>query len=203
MSYADRADVIVLALPRGGVPVGYEVALALRAPLDVLIVRKLGAPWNEEMAIGAVASGGAFVLDTPLIQQIQIRPADIEHVVAAELEELERRERVYRRRRPWPTLRDRIVIVVDDGVATGATMTAAVKAVRQQSPSRIVVATPVASATAYHVLQHVADECVALIVSDLFYGVGMYYRDFSQTTDAEVLTLLERATQHVSPSAAL
>jgi predicted phosphoribosyltransferase len=201
-AYADRPDVIVLALPRGGVPVATEVAEALHATLDVLIVRKLGAPWNEEFAIGAVASGGTCVLDSALIRQLRIARTDIEEIIARELHELERRERVYRDRQPWPMLRDRTVILVDDGVATGATMTAAVRALRQQSPHHIVVATPVASATAYHALQRIADDCVALIVSDVLYGVGMYYRDFSQTTDEEVQTLLERAAHHTPPTQA-
>lgn len=197
-SYADLPDVIVLALPRGGVPVAYEVAETLHAALDVIIVRKLGAPWNEEFAIGAVASGGTCVLDTSLIRRLRIARADIEETVARELHELGRRERAYRGDQPWPVIRDCTVILVDDGVATGATMTAAVGALRQQSPHRIVIATPVASATAYHALQRIADDCVALIVSDMLYSVGMYYRDFSQTTDEEVQALLERATHRTA-----
>jgi len=183
--------------------VAYEVAASLHTPLDVLIVRKLGAPWNEEFAIGAVASGGTCVLDTAPIRQLRIARTDIEEIVAREVQELERRERVYRGRQPWPVLRDQTVILIDDGIATGATMTAAIGALRQQSPGRIIVATPITSTIAYHALQRIADECVALIVSDSFHGVGMYYRDFSQTTDEEVQTLLERAErrtthQHVS-----
>lgn len=195
LRYAHQSDVIVLALPRGGVPVGYEVAHLLQVPLDVMVVRKVGAPWNEELAIGAVASGGVLVLDKSLIQEMQIRPMEIEHIVSGELQELDRRERVYREGRPWPELRDHTVIVVDDGLATGSTMKAAVKAIRQQAPRKIVVATPVASVEAYHIMRSVADECVALLIPERLYGVGMYYEDFSQTSDAEVIALLQQAAQ--------
>lgn len=198
--YADSADVTVLALPRGGVPVAYEIAHLLHVPLDVLVVRKIGAPWNEELAVGAVASGGTRILDLPLIQQMRIHPGDIEQIIADEMRELARRERVYREGRPWPDLRGRRVILVDDGLATGASMRAAVNAVRRQSPRQVIVATPVASVDAYHAMRAIADACVALLIPESLYGVGMYYQDFSQTTDDEVVTLLRQAAQETIPT---
>jgi len=198
--YADGADVMVLALPRGGVPVAYEIAHLLHVPLDVLVVRKIGVPWNEELAVGAVASGGTRVLDLPLIKQLRIHPGDIEQIITDETRELARRERVYREGRPWPDLRGRRVILVDDGLATGASMRAAVNAVRQQSPRQVIVATPVASVDAYHTMRAIADVCVALLIPEPLYGVGMYYQDFSQTTDGEVVTLLRQAAQETVPT---
>lgn len=203
MEYANRSDVIVLALPRGGVPIGYEVALALGAPLDVFVVRKIGVPWNEEVAIGAVASGGIWTLDTPLIRKLQISHSDLDRIIVKELRELERRERVYRGMRPFPKLQGRVVIVVDDGLATGASMMAAVEAIRQQSAgSSIVVATPVASPEACLAVRRIADACIALMIPDPLYSVGMYYTDFSQTTDDEVLTLLQRAADQSTQTVA-
>ena len=195
VAYSNNPNVTVLALPRGGVPVGYEVAVGLAAPLDVFVVRKIGTPWNEELAIGAVASGGTWILDTPMIRDLRIDNDDLHRIIARELRELDRRERLYRGSRPLPDLGGRIVIVVDDGLATGASMLAAVGAIRHHSPASIVVATPVASRSACLAVRRVADECVSLMTPEPLYGVGMYYEDFSQTTDDEVLKLLKKAAE--------
>lgn len=193
MHYAGRPEVIVLALPRGGVPVAYEVATALGAPLDVFLVRKLGVPGHEELAMGAVASGGVRVLNTEVVEALGISEQAIEGVAQQELRELERRERVYRGGRPPPELRDRVVILVDDGLATGSSMRAAVAAVRQQHPRRIVVAVPTAAAETCEDFRREVDEVVCLSTPEPFYAVGLWYRDFSQTSDDEVRALLERA----------
>ncbi len=194
-SYANRSDVLILALPRGGVPVGYEVAVALHAPLDVFIVRKIGAPWNEELAIGAVASGGAWRLDQSIIYELGISQHDIERIVERESREVQRRERVYRGNIPFPNLDGRIVILVDDGLATGSSMLVAAEAIRRQSPNQLIVAAPVASESAAEAVRRIADDCVVLMMPEPLYGIGMYYEDFSQTTDDEVLTLLQRSAQ--------
>jgi predicted phosphoribosyltransferase len=191
--YAMRPDVTVLALPRGGVPVAYEVARALQAPLDVLVVRKLGVPGHEEYAMGAIAGGGEQVLDNGLVRELGIGVDAVDEVVRNERHELERRERAYRGNRPAPDLRGRIVILVDDGLATGATMRVAVRAVRRQAPTRVVVAAPVASPEACTLLQGEADDVVCPEVPDAFLGVGRWYLDFSQTSDEEVCRLLEEA----------
>ncbi|MGP0064273.1 MAG: phosphoribosyltransferase [Isosphaeraceae bacterium] len=193
VAYADRPDVLVLALPRGGVPVGYEVSQALEAPLDVFVVRKLGVPGHEELAMGALASGGVMVLNQDVIQSMNPSFRLIESVAGRELRELERRERAYRGDRPPLDVRGRTVILVDDGLATGSTMRAAVKALRRLGPDCIVVAVPVASASARAELGREADECICAITPDPFYSVGVWYKDFSQTTDDEVRDLLERA----------
>jgi putative phosphoribosyl transferase len=195
VEYSNNSDVVVLALPRGGVPVGYEVAAGLSAPLDVFVVRKIGTPWNEELAIGAVASGGTWILDTPLIRDLRIDNDDLHRIIARELRELDRRERLYRGGRPLTDLAGRVVIVVDDGLATGSSMLAAVGAIRGRSPASIIVATPVASRSACLALRRVADACVALMTPEPLYGVGMYYEDFSQTSDDEVLALLKQAAE--------
>jgi predicted phosphoribosyltransferase len=195
VNYANRPDVIIIALPRGGVPVGYEVATRLDAPLDVFVVRKIGTPWNEELAIGAVASGGTLMLDNTLISELRIGKAELDPIIAAEMRELERREVLYRGHRRFPELARRVVIVVDDGLATGASMLAAVRAIRQHSPASLIVAVPVASRSAVAAVEKVADSCVALMVPEPLYGVGTYYDDFSQTSDNEVLALLERAAR--------
>jgi predicted phosphoribosyltransferase len=188
-------DLIVLGLPRGGVPVAFEVARALHAPLDVFVVRKLGVPGHAEYAMGAIASGGARVIDHEVIRQLRI-PLDAVHAVEqTERRELERRERLFRGTRDVPVLRDRTVILVDDGLATGSTMLAAVAAVRTEHPRRIVVAVPVASVDAVHAVRREANDCVALSTPDPFYGVGLWYLDFSQTTDDEVRRLLAAAHQ--------
>lgn len=199
----EEAPLLVLALPRGGVPVGYEVALALGAPLDVFVVRKLGVPGHEELAMGAVAQGGIRVLNEDVVGAHGISAATIERVAASEVAELARRERIYRGGAPAPDLRGRIVVLVDDGLATGATMAAAVRGVRTQSPERIIVAVPVASREALQALGEMADRCVAVLTPRSFGGVGQWYQDFRQTSDDEVRTLLDAARRRplVSPSA--
>lgn len=191
-----RDDVIVLALPRGGVPVAFEVAKQLSAPLDVLTVRKLGAPWNPELAFGAVATGGLYIVDDDMVRNLGISEDEIERIIAREQVELERRERLYRDDRPFPDIKGKTVIVVDDGLATGATMRVAVEALRKQQPARIIVAAPVASNEAWVTLSNIADECICVINPSPFYGVGMWYRDFSQTSDEEVLSLLDRSAEY-------
>jgi putative phosphoribosyl transferase len=197
--HANRSDVIVLALPRGGVPVGYEVATALGAPLDVFVVRKLGLPWHDEIAMGAIASGGVRVLDPDLIRIAGVSEADLRRVIAAEEKELARRERQYRGDRPFPDLRGKTVILVDDGLATGSTMRAAVQALRQEGPARIVVAVPVSSPETCDAFRGVADEVICAETPEPFRAVGAWYDDFSQTSDREVHELLERAaTAHAA-----
>jgi predicted phosphoribosyltransferase len=193
VAYANRPDVIVLALPRGGVPVGFEVASALGAPLEVFIVRKIGLPWHEELAIGAIASGGVRVLDRNLINAAGVSDADLERVTAEALTELNRRERQYRDNRPFPDLTGKTVILVDDGLATGATMHAAVEALRQEGPARIVVGVPVAAPDTCDAFRTIADEIVCAETPEPFQAVGLWYDDFSQTTDEEVHDLLDRS----------
>ena len=192
-TYANRTDVIVLALPRGGVPVGYEVATALDVPLDVFVVRKLGLPWHEELAMGALASGGVRILDDDLIRVARVSTEDIERVTAAEQVELERRERRYRGDRPFPDLTGKTVLLVDDGLATGSTMRAAVAALRQEVPRRIVVAVPVAAPATCDAFRDIADDIVCAVTPEPFRAVGLWYDDFSQTTDEEVHELLVQA----------
>ena len=192
--YAGRDDVLVLGLPRGGVPVAYEVARALGAPLDVFIVRKLGVPGHEELAMGAIASGGVRVLNDTVVRQLQIPGAVVDAVAAREQEELERRERAYRGGRPAPDLRGRTVIVVDDGLATGATMRAAAQALRRMGPARVVVAVPVAAEQTCDEFRDEVDDVVCTVTPEPFFGVGMWYEDFAQTSDDEVHDLLARAT---------
>ncbi len=192
-AYADRPDVIVLALPRGGVPVGYEVAHALRVPLDIITSRKLGVPGHEELAMGAIASGGVRVLNEDVVQALRISPEVIDRVAAAEHKELERREHLYRDGRPAPSLEGKTVLVVDDGLATGASMRAAVASVRQSKPARIVVAVPVAAPATYDEFLRKVDEVVCLATPEPFYAVGSWFENFGQTTDDEVRELLARA----------
>jgi predicted phosphoribosyltransferase len=199
MNYANRPDVLVLALPRGGVPVGYEVARLLCAPLDVFLVRKLGVPGHEELAMGALATGDLRVLNEDVVQALGIPEEVIASVVARERQELERRERLYRDDRPAPEVRGRVVILVDDGLATGSTMRAAVAALRQQRPARIVVAVPVGSPETCAELNSEADEAVCARTPDPFYAVGLWYDDFAQTTDDEVHDLLARAAGEPAP----
>jgi putative phosphoribosyl transferase len=197
--YADRSDVLILALPRGGVPVAFEIAQALGAPMDVFIVRKLGLPGHEELAMGAIASGGVRVLNEDVVNYLQIPNRVIDEVTVLEQKELERREQLYRGNRPTPELRGRTVILVDDGLATGSTMRAAVPALRQRQPARIIVAVPVAPLSTCGEFFKVADDCVCILQPRMLDGVGRWYSDFTQTTDREVQTLLGRASSMNQP----
>lgn len=192
VQYAKREDVIVLGLPRGGVPVAYEIASALQARLDVFICRKLGLPGQEEMAIGAIASGGIRVLHEELATALGVSAQDLEVTVAKEEKELERRERLYRGGIAPLVLRDRIVILVDDGIATGSTIKAALLALRQLRPVKIVVAVPVAPPSSLASLRSLADEVVCITVPESLYAISQFYEDFNQLTDEEVLALLTR-----------
>jgi putative phosphoribosyl transferase len=186
---------VVLALPRGGVPVAFEVARALRAELDIFLVRKLGVPGHEELAIGAIASGGVRVLNQELIEELQISEGLIDRLTATEQRELERRERLYRENRPPLIVRDRTAILIDDGLATGASMMAAIRALRPQSPKRIVVAVPVAAAETCKQFRAEADNVICPATPEPFGAVGAWYHDFSQTSDHEVRKLLEVAAR--------
>jgi len=201
LSYAGRDDVIVLALPRGGVPVAFEVAQRLGVPLDVFVVRKLGVPGHEELAMGAIASGGIRVLNEDVLYVLPDAQSIVEMVTAIEREELKRRERDYRGDRPAPEVRGRTVILVDDGLATGATMRAAAAALRQQGAAKIIVAVPVGAPSSCHEIRSAADEVVCLQTPGSFMGVGQYYEDFSQTTDEEVRELLAAASTSKGPEA--
>ena len=201
--FRGRADVIVLGLPRGGVPVAAEIAGALDLPLDVFVVRKLGVPGQEELAMGAVASGGVRVINEEIVRLARIRPDVFEGVTARELREILRREAAYRGERPFPALDGATVILVDDGVATGSTMLAGVHALRQLGPSAVIVAAPVMAHTARRALERAADGCEYVALPEPFYGVGMHYADFSQTPDEEVREILRRfATRSFDPEAA-
>ncbi|MBI3849085.1 MAG: phosphoribosyltransferase [Verrucomicrobia bacterium] len=191
--YANRKDVIVLGLPRGGVPVAFEVARELNAPLDVFVVRKLGVPGHRELAMGAIATGGVRVLNERVVQELGISKETIDAVAAEEHEELKRREVAYRGHGASPVIRGKTVILVDDGIATGSTIRAAVLALRKQHPARLIVAVPTAAASSCHELRRQVDEMLALMAPEEFYAVGQWYEDFSQTTDAEVTRLLELA----------
>ncbi len=191
--YADRTDVLVLALPRGGVPVGYEVARALKVPLDVFLVRKLGFPGQEELAMGAIASGGSRVLNTSLLQRLHVSQEMVDAVADREQRELERREQAYRGSAPPPVVRGRTVILVDDGLATGASMQAAAAALRGREPARVVVAVPVGAPSTCDEFGGYADEVVCGEMPEPFLAVGQWYDDFSQTSDEEVRELLRRS----------
>jgi len=195
MPYAGRADVLILALPRGGVPVAFEVARMLGAPLDILVVRKLGLPDQEELAMGAIASGGVRVLNDEVVDALHVPDDIIDRVAASEQAELERRERVYRGDRPAPVLRDQTVMLVDDGLATGTTMRAAIAAVRAQRPAQLVVAIPVAAAESLAALRPLVDALICVTAPEPFYALGLWYEDFAPTTDAEVCALLARAAE--------
>jgi putative phosphoribosyl transferase len=193
------SNVVVLGLPRGGVPVAFEVARALDAALDIFLVRKLGVPGHAELAMGAIASGGVRVLNDEVIRWYGIRDRDVDAVARVERVELERREREYRQGRPMADLQRRVVVLVDDGLATGSTMRAAVQAVRQHGPERVVVAVPVGAASTCSELTDVADEIVCARTPEPFGAVGRWYRDFSQTTDREVQALIEQHAAHPHP----
>ena len=186
----DPHGAVVLALPRGGVPVAYEISRALNAPLDVFLVRKLGTPGHQELAMGAIASGGIRVLNDEVVHALGIRPDQIEAVALREQIELERRDASYRGGRPFPPLTNRTVILVDDGLATGTTMKAAVQAVKQQKPARVVVAVPVSAPETCRALGAIADQVICARTPTPFSAVGEWYRDFTQTTDEEVVALL-------------
>ena len=191
--YANRDDVIVLALPRGGVPVAFEVAKVLHTPLDIFLVRKLGVPGHEELAMGAIASGGVRVLNDSTVAYLDIPKGVIDSITATELKELERREHLYRGDRPEPDVRGKTIILVDDGLATGSTMRAAASALRRKGPEKIVVAVPVSAPQTSDEYRMGVDEVICAVTPEPFYGVGQWYWDFSQTTDDEVRTLLEQA----------
>lgn len=197
MHYAERPNVLALALPRGGVPVAYEVALALHVPLDVFIVRKLGVPGHEELAIGAIASGGVRVLNKRIIESLNIPEEIIEQVAQRELQELRRREQAYRGEYPPLDIHGRIVILIDDGLATGASMRAAVVGVRAQDPERIMVAVPTAAPETCEAFQSEVDEIVCAITPEPFLGVGRWYDDFEQTTDEGVRLFLQDIRQQL------
>ena len=191
-AYANRADVIVLGLPRGGVPVAFEVARALHAPLDVFLSRKLGVPGQEELAFGALASGGVCVLDQDLIREVGISPEEVARVTEKAKKELERRERVYRAGRPRLQVEGLTALLVDDGIATGSSIRAGAKALRQMKPARIVIAVPVAPASTCKRLRDEVDELVCLHMPEMFFAIGQFYEDFSQLADGEVIELLRR-----------
>jgi len=197
-AYANQQDLIVLALPRGGVPVGFEIAQALHAPLDVIVVRKLGVPGQEELAMGAIATSGIRILNKDVVQFLNIPDEVVDHVTAQELKELERRERLYRGERPAYDVGGRTIILVDDGIATGATMHAAVAAIKQRQPTRIIIAVPTAAPSTCDEFAMEVDELVCVIRPEPFIAVGYWYRQFSQTSDEEVHHLLEQANQRTS-----
>ena len=201
-SYANRGDVIILALPRGGVPVAAEVAKKLNAPLDVFVVRKLGLPDHPELAMGAIASGGVRVFNGDVVNALRIPDEVIDAVSAEELTELKRREKSYRDDLPPPEVEGKTVILVDDGIATGSTMLAAISALRQLNAGRIVVGAPVVAASTYYEIRRAADDIAAVMVPENFYAVGQWYADFSQTTDEEVRDLLAQAARRQPVEAA-
>jgi predicted phosphoribosyltransferase len=201
-TYANKPNVLVLALPRGGVPVAARVAEKLNLPLDVFVVRKLGLPDHPELAMGAIATGGVRVLNRDVVEGLRIPDLVIDAVAAQEQEELSRRQHTYRDDLPAPDVQGKTVILVDDGIATGSTMIAAVAALRQLKAGRIVVAAPVIARSTFYQIHHAADEVAAVIVPQEFYGVGQWYEDFSQTTDEEVRQLLARTNHRAAAIAA-
>lgn len=190
--YANKSNVIVLALPRGGVPVAYAVANFLAAPLDVIIVRKLGVPGHDELAMGAIAMGGTIILNDEIVHQINIPKAAIDEVIKTEEVELKRREDKYRGERPFPKLTNKTIILVDDGIATGATMRAAVQALRKHQPANIIIAVPVAALSTCKEMEQIADKVICPLKPAVFYAVGQWYQNFSQTSDDEVYELLNK-----------
>lgn len=200
-NFANRADVLVLALPRGGVPVAYEVAAALNVPMDVFLVRKLGVPGHQELAMGAIATGDVRVLNDDVVRYLGIPDEVIDEVAAQEQEELERRAQLYRGDRPARPVQNRVVILVDDGLATGSTMRAAALALRQQHPAAIVVTVPVASSQTCEEFRAEVDDVICALTPEPFYAVGLWYEDFDQTTDAEVRDLMARAENRLAATA--
>ncbi|KAI9105994.1 phosphoribosyltransferase-like protein [Phlyctochytrium arcticum] len=192
-AYASNPSALILALPRGGVPVAYELAKCLHIPMDVLVVRKLGIPGHEETAMGAIATGGAKYLNQDMIRMLRIKDEDVERVTQREMAELDRRTHTYRSNRPFPSLTHKIVILVDDGIATGATLRAGIRAVRNLNPTKIVVAVPVGPPDSVQELKELADEVVCLHMPEPFHAVGLWYETFGQTEDEEVIRLLDQA----------
>lgn len=192
LAFAKRDDVIVLGLPRGGVPVAYEIAKALHVPFDIFIVRKLGVPGHNELAMGAIAMGGVQVLNESIMHELSITQNELESVIAKEQAELSRREMVYRGQQSFPDVKDKVIILADDGVATGATITVAILALQQLHPARIVVAVPVAEESVCNAIRLIADEVICPLTPDQLYAVGNWYEDFSQTEDEEVFKLLKQ-----------
>lgn len=188
--YSKNPDVIVLALPRGGVPVAFEIAKSLSVPLDVFIVRKLGVPGHEELAMGAIASGDIVIFNEDIFQYLHISKSDVQKVIQSEQQELRRRETTYRGKKPFPSIMNKMIILVDDGIATGATMRAAITALKKQNPKKLIIAVPVAASSAIDEISTLADEIICPIKPLHFYAVGAWYDDFSQTTDEEVFKLL-------------
>jgi putative phosphoribosyl transferase len=198
--YANRDDVVVLGIPRGGVPVAFEVAQALHVPLDILLVRKLGTPGQKELAMGAIASGGVRILNQEVVRDLDISEAELTAAIAEQEAELQRREQLFRGVRPAISVRGKTAILVDDGIATGSSMLAAVQALRALHPKRIVVATPVAPPRAEDQIKRLADEFVCIISQEWFFGIGEFYRSFPQTQDVEVQKLLGRAAESIAAS---
>jgi putative phosphoribosyl transferase len=199
-TYANRSDVLVIGLPRGGVPVAAEVAKALHAPMDICLVRKLGVPSHKELAMGAIASGGVRVLNYDVLSWLKISSKTIDEVAARELRELQRRDRAYRGDRLPPEVRDRTVILVDDGLATGSTMRAAIAVLKEQHPQRMVLAVPVAAPDTCREMEELVDEVVCVMTPDPLYAIGLWYENFAQITDTEVYELLQKC--FIDPSSA-
>ncbi len=196
--YANRSDILVLGLPRGGVPVAFEVAKELNVKMDVFVVRKLGVPGNEELAMGAIASDNIIVLNEDIVRSFHISKQVIDAVAARELRELERRERIYRGKRPKPSISGSTVILIDDGLATGATMSAAASAIKTKNPTKIVIAVPTGAPDTCRSFEGKVDEIICVSTPEPFYSVGAWYEDFGQTTDEEVCELLDKATDFQS-----
>ncbi|AZL16242.1 phosphoribosyltransferase [Rickettsiales endosymbiont of Stachyamoeba lipophora] len=192
--YVGKHHTLILALPRGGVPVAHEVARSLNIPFDVFIVRKLGTPRSSELAMGAITLGGHIIFNEDIIQMYSITPEDIKREVAKQEQELQRRNELYRSGKPFPNIKNQIIILIDDGIATGATISVAVKALKEEHPAKIIIATPIAPQDIYEKLKKQVDEVICLDVPEVFYGVGQFYQDFSQTSDEEVIKLLENPT---------
>jgi putative phosphoribosyl transferase len=196
-AYQDRAEAIVLALPRGGVPVAFEIATRLHLPLDVWIVRKLGVPYHKELAMGAIASSGERVMNWDVVRLSHISPETIERVVKEETEELQRRDQLYRQGKPWPSLTDQIIILVDDGIATGSTMQAAIASLKPHQPKEIIVAVPIASPDIYKKIQAEVDQVVCLLQPESLDAIGRWYLNFAQTSDEEVRDCLAESAQQL------
>lgn len=191
IKYSHNPQAIVLGLPRGGIPVAYEISQALQIPLDAFLVRKIGVPWHEELAMGAIAQGNVTVFNDEIINGLEVSKAEVAAIVAEEQQELQRRNHLYRQDQPLPSLKNKIIILVDDGLATGATLRAAIAAIKQHHPAKIIVALPVAAKESYEQFKNMVDEMICLILPEDFYSISQWYEDFSQTTDEEVIQLLK------------